>query len=244
MSFVHSTFVRNRILSFLLSLIAIKLFAVVGVSAQATLITEPSADAVMHSVIVVDYRKLKVPLATALAQIPGAECIPTADENVPMNCPGLTISGGYSYYNTLGFPSFTIPDPRKPGRTTNLKIDGISFKAFSNFRIPAACTIVGGTTICPPVPWPQPMQITFNRPTTEFGFRFRANIEGQDPYMLGFFVTANGVDLGFVPAAPDGLQYIGVTAPEGLTSATFRPLYVNDDFGGVGPVVGDKLYYK
>lgn len=228
-----------------IGLVLLNLFVVESTYSQPTLITEPSADAVMHSVIVVDYRKLKVSLATALQQIPGAECMPTSDQNVPMNCPGLTIRGGYSYYSTFGFPNFTVPDPRRPNRTINLKIDGISFKAFSNFRVPAQCTIVGGVTTCPPVPWPEPMQITFNRPTTEFGFRYRANNEGQpDPFMLGFFVTVNGVDLGFVPSAPDGLQYIGITAPEGLATATFRPLYVNADFGGVGPIVGDKLYYK
>jgi hypothetical protein len=221
------------------------MFAAIGVFAQPAVISAPSADTPMYSVIVVDYRKLRVPLATALAQIPGNECLPAADQNVALNCPGVSINGGYSYYSNIGFPSFTVPDPRKPGRTTNLKIDGINFKTFSNFRVPAPCTIVGGTTYCPPAPWPQAMNVTVGRPTTEFGFRYRANIEGQiDPYMLGFFVTANGVDLGFFPSAPDGLQYIGVSAPEGLTNVIFRPLYVNEDFGGIGPVVGDKLYYK
>lgn len=230
---------------FAFALIVVNVAFAATLLAQPSLLTEPSADAVMHSIVVVDYRKLRVPLATALAQIPGAECLPSADQNVSMNCPGLTIRGGYSYYSTFGFPSFTVPDPRKPGRTTNLKIDGISFKAFSNFRVPGQCVIIGGVPVCPPTPWPEPMQITFNRQTTEFGYRFRANNEGQiDPYMLGHFVTVNGVDMGFVPAQPNGLQYIGVSAPEGLQTATFQPLYVNTDFGGIGPVVGDKLYIK
>lgn len=227
------------------ALIALQMLAAIGVFAQPAIISAPSADTPMYSVVTVDYRKLKVPLATALAQIPGNECLPAADQNVPVNCPGVTIGGGYAYYSTFGFPSFTVSDPRKPGRTTNLKIDGINFKAFSNFRVPGQCTVIGTATICPPTPWPQVMNATFSRPTTEFGFRYRANNEGQvDPFMLGFFISVNGGDLGFVPSAPDGLQYIGVSAPEGLANVTIRPLYVNEEFGGVGPVVGDRLYYK
>lgn len=214
--------------------------------AAPELITAPGADTPMYSLVVVDSKKLKTTLRDALAQIPGEECLPAADTNSTPNCPGLTIGGAYSYNMAEGFPKF--PDPKDPRK--ELRVDGVKVKQFSNFQVPGPCSVVNGATVCPKVPPPQAVSIRFNRPTKEFGFTFRANRPDlTQPFIAGFNVTANGQDLGFVPVQPDGVQYIGLRAEEGLDNIMFRPVdhlsAVNaGDYSVIGPFYGDKFYYR
>ncbi|QSA97100.1 hypothetical protein [Methylococcus sp. EFPC2] len=222
--------------------------ALLSVNAYAApeLITAPGADTPLYSVVVVDSRKLKTSLRDALAQIPGEECIAAADTNSIPSCPGLTLAGTYSYNMASGFVPF--PDPNDPRK--QLRVDGIKIKQFSNFQVPGPCTVVNGTTTCPPLPPLQIVSARFNRPTTEFGFTFRANRPDLiPPFIAGFNVIANGQDLGFVPVQPDGVQYIGVKAAEGLQNVSFRPVdyqaVINaGDYGVIGPFYGDKFYYR
>lgn len=222
-------------------------------NAQPRIIRQQSADTPMYSVVIQDGRKLRMPIQQALALIPGLECSAIADTNSILNCPGLAISGGFSYNLLEGFPKFMIlepsNDPRKPPRERELRVDGLNVKNFSNFMVPGQCVISGVQIICPPVPPPQQVNVRFTRPTTEFGFTFRPNSPSSldQVFISGFEITANGVYLGFVPVAPDGVQYIGITAPEGLINATFKPIDIlgfNGPESRIGPFYGDKFFYK
>lgn len=226
--------------------IVIPLLLTFGVKAQPRLITQPSSDTPMYSVVVVNSKKLKMPLRDALNLLPGLECLPISDTNVPLNCPGLTILGGYPYNLAEGFPKFTTTDPN--GRQRELRIDGLNVQQFSDFMVPGQCTIINGITTCPQTPPAQSVSILFNRPTIEFGFTFRPDRPDLTyPFIVGFEVSVNDLNLGFVPVAPSGVQYIGVTAPESLRNVTFKPIDLSGYAGptsGIGPFLGDKFYYK
>lgn len=205
-----------------------------GHAAQAIFVASP--DVTTISIVVVDSRKLKTSLPAALAAYPGEECVAFTDVNVVPSCPGFTLSGGWVYALATGFPSWTDPnDPRK-----DLRIDGLKTKDLVNFLSPGAC--VGA--VCPTAPPPVPLTITFNRPTTEFGFMFRVSWEGQDTtWATGMRLIANGVDLGTYAVAPTGVQYLGVSAPEGLETLTIVPAATFDP-SLVGPLVFHRLYTK
>lgn len=202
-------------------------------SAQVTY--TPSIDtATVTSIVVVDSRKLKTSLNAALAAYPGEECVAFVDTNAIPQCTGLVVENGWTYALATGFPNWPDPlDPRK-----DLRIDGLKSKDLVNFLSPGPCT-----TTCPAVPPPVPMTITFTRPTTEFAMMFRASWEPTNaPFTTGFRFIANGQDLGSYPVGVVGVQYIGVSAPEGLTTLTIVP-YQNDP-AIVGPTVIHRIYTK
>lgn len=203
-------------------------------SAQVTY--TPAVDtATVTSIVVVDSRKLKTSLTAALATYPGEECVAFADANAIPQCPGFIVENGWTYAPATGFPSW--PDPNDPRK--DLRIDGLKTKDLVNFLTPGPCTSTG----CPPVPPPVPMTITFTRPTTEFAMMFRASWEPLNtPFTTGFRFIANGQDLGSYPVGVVGVQFIGVSAPEGLQTLTIVP-YQNDPTI-VGPAVIHRLYTK
>jgi hypothetical protein len=87
------------------------------------------------------------------------------------------------------------------------------------------------------------MTITFTRPTVEFSMMFRASWEGVDvPFTDGFRIIANGVDLGAYPVGVLGVQFIGVSAPEGLQTLTIVPYQVDPSI--VGPTVIHRIYTR
>jgi hypothetical protein len=195
----------------------------------AQVIFVPSPDTPVYSIVVIDAKKLKATVSSALQAYPGEECIPAADLNAPLNCPGLSIGGANSYDWTTGFPVWTSPtDPKK-----ELRIDGLKTKAFKNFGV---CTTAG----CTPAR-PTPISFGFNRLTTEFGMMFKTEFEGVVWFsQLQIFV--NDIDLGVYPVSPASSQFIGVIAPEGLQSVRFVP--INPGNPEVGAFWGYRLYYK
>lgn len=206
------------------------------------ILTAPSADTPAYAVVVVDSRKLKTSLRDALAAFPGEECVQTADVNVILSCPGLRFTGAYAYNNIDGFPKYTDPrDPRK-----ELRIDGLKEKNFSNFRVPGQCTLGPLGPVCPPIPPPEAVSVTFTRPTTEFGFAFKSTREGMDePLINGFEVTVNGNYIGFYPVSPDNVvQYFGIGAPEGLQSIDIVGVRIVDGTNLLGAWFGGRLYYR
>lgn len=213
-----------------------------GLANAAQVITAPSADTPTYSFVVVDAKKLRTPLSTALAAYPGEECLPIADVNVLANCPGITMLGLVTYNSFPGFPAW--PDPNDPRK--ELRIDGLKTKDISNVLTPGLCGVDPfGNTVCSQTALPpMPITITFNRPTTEFGFMYLPIREGQNiTFITGFNVSVNGVSMGFQPSNPTGVQYWGVSAPEGLVTLTIDP--VSAGFGGgTGPIFLHRLYYK
>lgn len=207
----------------------------------AQVITAPSPDTPTYSIVVVDSRKLKTPLRDALAAYPGEECLPSSDLNAALNCPGLAIYGAVSYNFIEGFPKW--PDPKDPRK--ELRINGLKTKSFSNFVTPGPCWFnPDGSVSCPLVPPPRPVDVHFTRPATEFGFMFQPNRPGFEPFISGFQVTVNGVDLGFYPVAPSGVQYLGVSAPEGLQDVRVVGVSASGGPGVVGSWYGHRLYYR
>jgi len=194
-----------------------------------------STDVTTYSMVTVDSRKLKTGLAAGLVAYPGEECIAFTDTNVVPVCGGFTINNGWMYPNAGGFPGWPNPnDPRK-----DLRIDGLKTKDITNFLSPGQCTAAG----CPAAPPPVPLTLTFTRPTVEFGMMFRASWETQQtPFTTGFRVIANGVDLGTYPVPVEGVQTLGVFAPEGLKTVTIVPY--NIDPTVVGPTVIHRIYTK
>jgi hypothetical protein len=213
------------------------LAALVPLAASAAqVVFTASPDVTTYSIVVVDGRKLKVPLAQALASYPGEECTAASDSDAVPSCFGFTIANGLTYGLGNGFPKW--PDPKDPRK--ELRIDGLKTVDLVNFHSVGQCTASG----CPPVPPPGPMTITFTQPTVEFGFMFRASWPNVDvPFTSGFRLIADGVDLGFYPVEVLGVQYIGVSAPEGLRTLTVVPGDgANPDI--VGPAVIHRFYRK
>jgi hypothetical protein len=202
-------------------------------AAQVTFTAPP--DVTTDSIVVVDSRKLKTSLTAALTAYPGEECVAFGDTNFVPSCAGFAITNGWTYALGTGFPVWPDPiDPRKA-----LRIDGLKTADVVNFISPGQCTPAG----CPAVPPPVPMTITFTRPTVEFGMMFRASWEGVNvPFTGGFRMIANGVDLGTYPVAVLGVQYIGVSAPEGLQTLTIVPYQIDPTV--VGPTVIHRIYAK
>lgn len=223
-------------------LFAPALLACAAPAAALEVLGGPTADAPTYAIVVVDSRKLRTPLSTALAAFPNSECVQTADANQAPNCPGLRFTGAYTYAIGEGFPKYADPrDPRK-----ELRIDGLREKNWSNFRTPGQCTQGALGPVCPPVPPTEAVEITFTRPTTEFGFDFKSTNSGADGvFFTGFDVTVNGTYIGYYPVSPDNVvQYFGIYDPAGLQSVRIVPLYVFD--GGtntIGALLSGRLYY-
>jgi hypothetical protein len=197
----------------------------------------PSATATTYAVVVVDTRKLKTSLAAALAAFPNEECTALADANVVPACPGVLFTGVWTYASATGFPSYADPnDPRKA-----LRIDGLREKNWTNFRTPLPC--VGN--VCGGTPPPEAMDISFTRPTVEFGFEFEA-AGANGVYSTGLDVTVNGTYIGFYPVQPGiAVQYFGIRNINGLQSIHIEPRFVDANGNNfLSPLIGGRFHYR
>lgn len=166
----------------------------------AEVVPAPSANAVRYSWVVVDSRKLKTTLASALDQLPGEECVGFADL-VPVVCPAMTFTGifGYNSVGYMGMPGPVTTDSR--GRTREAKVDGLKVKRWLNWD---------------PATQRRMVQISFANPVTEFGFDFLPTLDGIPTEQLtyGFEVTVNGMFLGYYPVPPQ-VGFLGIRAAPG-----------------------------
>jgi len=226
--------------------------SVVGSAHAADVIYAPSANATAYTVVSVDASKLKTTLQNALAQWPGAECYAFADTNAQLNCPGL-IADVNTYNLAEGFTAPTVTTTDSKGRVTTkaLRIDGLKWKQFSNFLVPGQCVTTTAGPVCPPVPPAREVHFTATKPMTEFGIEYRPDQPQMDqPFIIGWNITVNGVDLGYVPTwSLTGVQYIGVQDSAGIQSVTMRPVeygsvVFSGDYGVTGPFLGNRLIYK
>lgn len=216
---------------------ALTLLSIAHPATATEILGGPSAAATTYAVVVVDTRKLKTSLAAALAAFPNEECTALADANAVPACPGVLFSGVWTYAVATGFPSYADPnDPRKA-----LRIDGLREKNWTNFRTPLPC--VGN--VCGGTPPPEAMDISFTRPTVEFGFEFEA-AGANGVYSTGLDVTVNGTYVGFYPVQPGtAVQYFGVRNLGGLQSLHIEPRFVDGNGGNfLGALVGGRFHYR
>ena len=222
----------------------------------AELIFQPTAPA--YTVVQVDSRKLKTTLAAALQAWPGNECTSTTDLNGTISCPGLSLPGTLTYNtNTFGFeaPVVTTIDDRGRVRTDQAKVDGLKWKLWDNttvsFAVRPSILCPDGLTAIEQPPAPaRPIVVVPSRPLTEFGIQFSAH---EAAALTDIDVEVNGVIVGnFVPVQGQ-TNYVGVSAPEGITSLRFLPHDVLRDqtYGcngsltyEYGYVFGDRFFYQ
>lgn len=173
-----------------------------AMGSAAEVVQSPSASAVRYSWVVVDSRKLKTTLASALNQLPGEECVGFADL-APVVCPGMTFTAifGYNSVGSMGMPVPVTTDDR--GRTREAKVDGLKVKRWLNWD---------------PATQKRLVHVSFASPVTEFGFDFLPTLDGIPTEQLtyGFEVTVNGVYLGYF-AVPPQVGFLGVRAAPGET---------------------------
>lgn len=212
-----------------LSLLAMLLPAAAG---AAEVIQFPSAEATRYSWVVVDSRKLRVPLGVALAQLPGEECVGFSDL-AAVTCNRFQLKNVYGY-NSVGSMGMPVPmtiDDR--GRAREAKVDGLKVKRWINWE-PAT----QGRTI----------EIDFTQPTTEFGFDFLPTLDGQPTFQItyGFVLSVNGVDMGYYPVPPQvGFFGVRASAGETLQNITIRPLgEMGDGALPQGPYYGGTFYVR
>ncbi len=199
-------------------------------ASAAEIASAPSAEAARYSWVVVDSRKLKVPLGVALAQLPGEECVGFSDL-AQVSCSRFQLKYVYGY-NSVGAMGMPVPmtiDNR--GRAREAKVDGLKVKRWINWN-PAT----QGRTI----------EVGFAQPTTEFGFDFLPTLDGQPDFQItyGFHITVNGQDMGYVSVAPQ-VGYLGIRASEGETLQTLVIEAVGET-GGLpqGPFYGGMFYVR
>lgn len=241
----------------------LKLMPLVALFASAS---APAAELVYeatspgYTVVVVDSRKLKTPVAQALAAWPGPECTTASDLNSPIVCPGLTIRGINSYnVNLFGFqaPQVTTTDSKGRVRTSSARVDGINQKYFVNARIrtgliQSVLCPDGLTAIAQPDPPPQVMEFVPATPLSEFGLEIGLQPEA---ILTDIDVEVNGQWVGTYFPTPGLVQYVGVRAAEGeaITSVRFLPhdLMRGQTYGcndslthEYGYVFADKLFYR
>lgn len=199
-------------------------------ASAAEVIQSPSAEATRYSWVVVDSRKLRVPLGVALAQLPGEECVGFTDL-MPVACNRMQLTGAYGY-NSVGSMGMPVPmaiDDR--GRLREAKVDGLKVKRWINWN---------------PATGDRLLEVAFTQPTTEFGFDFLPTLDGQPDFQItyGFVITVNGQDMGYYPVAPQ-VGYLGIRASAGetLQSITIRAL---GETGGVpqGPFYAGMFYVR
>lgn len=222
----------------------------------AELIYQPTAPA--YTVVQVDSRKLKTTLAAALQAWPGNECTATTDLNGAISCPGVSLPGTLTYNtNIFGFqaPTVTTVDNNGRVRTDQAKVDGLKWKLWMNTNavsgVPLSVLCPDGlTAIQTPPPPARPIVVTPTRPMTEFGIEFSAH---ESAALTDIDVEVNGVIVGnFIPVQ-NQVNYVGVSAPEGITSLRFLPHDVlrGQTYGcnnsltyEYGYVFGDRFFYQ
>lgn len=217
---------KSRLSALCLTTVAAFPFA----ASAAEIAFAPSAEAARYSWVVVDSRKLKVPLGVALAQLPGEECVGFSDL-AAVTCGRFQLNHvyGYNSVGAMGMPVPTIVDDR--GRVREAKVDGLKVKRWINWN-PAT----QGRTI----------EVGFAQPTTEFGFDFLPTLDGQPNFQItyGFRITVNGHDMGYVSVAPQ-VGYLGIRASEGETLQNITIEAVGET-GGLpqGPFYGGMFYVR
>lgn len=223
---------------------------------SAQLIYQPTAPA--YTVVQVDPGKLKTTLAQALIAWPGRECTTSSDLNGAINCPGVTLPGTLSYNTNLyGFqaPSITTVDDRGRVRTGNAKVDGLKQKYWVNTNVmtglrPSILCPDGVSAIQQPEPPARPIVVNPTTPITEFGIEIGVAAE---TLLTDIEVEVNGAIVGTYYVIPGQIQYVGVSAPEGITSLRFLPhdIMRGQTYGcgnsltyEYGYVFGDRFFYQ
>ncbi len=217
---------KSRVWVLSLTVLAALPFAASAVEIAST----PSAEATRYSWVVVDSRKLKVPLGVALAQLPGEECVGFSDL-AQVTCGRFQLKYAYGY-NSVGAMGMPVPmtiDDR--GRAREAKVDGLKVKRWINWN-PAT----GGRSI----------EVGFAQPTTEFGFDFLPTLDGQPTFQVtyGVRIAVNGQDLGYFPVPPQ-VGYLGIRASEGetLQSVVIEAVGETGDLPQ-GPFYGGTFYVR
>lgn len=222
----------------------------------AELIYQPTAPA--YTVVQVDSRKLKTTLAAALQAWPGNECTATTDLNGTISCPGLSLPGTLTYNtNIFGFqaPTLTTVDNNGRVRTDQAKVDGLKWKLWVNTNVfigllPSVLCPDGLTAIQTPPPPARPIVVVPTRPLTEFGIEFSAH---EGAALTDIDVEVNGQVVGNYIPVQGTTNYVGVSAPEGITSLRFLPHDVlrGQTYGcnnsltyEYGYVFGDRFFYQ
>jgi hypothetical protein len=222
----------------------------------AELIYTPTAPA--YTVVQIDSRKLKTTLGQALIAWPGLECVTPTDLNGVINCPGVTLGGINSYninLHNFAAPQVTTIDNNGRVRTENAKVDGIKQKYWINATVvttllPSVLCPGGLTAIQQPPPPARAISVNPTVPLTEFGIEFGVAAETA---LTDIEVEVNGAIVGTYFVTPGTVQYIGVRAPEGITSVRFLP---HDTMRGqhygcndsltyeFGYLLGDRVFYQ
>lgn len=240
-----------------LALLAATTAAATTPALAAELIYQPTAPA--YTVVQVDSRKLKTTLAAALQAWPGNECTTNADLNGTLSCPGLSLPGTVSFnFDVIGFkaPTVTTVDDKGRVRTDAAKVDGLKWKYWVNSNIlqgvllPSIVCPDGVTAIQQPPPPARPIVVVPTRPLTEFGIEFSAH---EAAALTDIDVEVNGVIVGNYIPVQGQVNYVGVSAPEGITSLRFLPHDVlrGQTYGcnnsltyEYGYVFGDRFFYQ
>ncbi len=222
----------------------------------AELIYQPTAPA--YTIVQVESSKLKTTLAQALNAWPGRECTTNTDLNGVINCPGVSLNGPLSYnINLDGFqaPQVTTVDDKGRVRTGNAKVDGLRQKYWINTTVmtglrPSILCPDGVSAIQQPDPPARAMTINPSIALTEFGIQIGVPAETS---LTDIDVEVNGQIVGTYFVIPGQIQYLGVSAPEGITSVRFLP---HDVFRGqtygcnnsltyeYGYVHGDRFFFQ
>jgi len=199
-------------------------------ASAAAIVVSPNAKATRYGWVVLDSRKLKVPLGVAIAQLPVEECVGFTDL-MPGACNRMQLTGAYGYNSVgaMGTPVPMITDDR--GRLREAKVDGLKVKRWINWN---------------PATGDRLLEVAFNQSTTEFGFDYLPTLDGQPGFQItcGFVVTVNGQDLGYYPVAPQ-VGYLGIRASAGETLQTIT-LRALGETGGVpqGPFYAGMFYVR
>ena len=212
----------------------------------AEIITAPTAPE--YTLVTVDASKVKTSVAAALKAWPGMECRTPSDINGYIDCPGLAISGINSLYFGINpefySPKITTFDRKGRVRISNPDVDGVRQKYWLNAQYlvnrPVIICPDGVTGIQTPEPEPTPLQVApkGENTLTEFGFEFD-NSYGTP--LTEIEVQVNGVSIGTFSPEASGIQYVGVNAPEGITSLKFLP---RDSLRGTTYGCGDSLTHE
>jgi hypothetical protein len=244
--------------------LSVLIFSLTSTAYAAEMITTPTAPG--YSLVTIDSRKLKTTAAQALLQWPGEECTTPTDVNGAINCPGLQLSGVNSMQIavTTNFwsPTITTVDNNGRVRTSTAKVDGVKQKYWINGRSitatilnPASGAVIrplitceNDTTIEQPDPQPTPIAVTPLKSITEFGIEFYNDAESFT--LSDIQLEVNGTIVGtYTPKV--GVQYVGVSAPEGINSVRFIPhdYNVGQAYGCGEPwlygyIRGDRFFYK
>lgn len=170
----------------------------------ATLLSAPPTGALAYTPIVVNPKKLKTSLATALQQFPGEEIVVGSDTNAPLQ------NARMSFTNAFTYPlEGLLPFPKAP------RVDGLQAVPFANFVSPVG-TIPGDAA-------GRVVTVTFPTPVTAFGVNM---VAGRTDLVTldGLDVSVDGVYVGRRPLTAGVISFVGVQASAGMRSVTLTPV--------------------